>query len=100
LNDIRQELPFTAEQAAGTDWSIIKIVRSGSTLTITLDKNDPITITGLQHRNYGGLVTMLELHDARLFDPRVKAAAISKEGSDYYYDDVYDNAGKSLLPNR
>jgi len=98
-NDLKVELPFTEAQRDGTAWAIVKLVREGSYLKITVDKTemDPIPIVV---KPYGGIVHFGDLKDAKLFDARIRNAVVSKEASDYYYDDIYENEGNALLPNR
>lgn len=99
INDIRQQLPFSAEQAAGIGWAIIKIKRVGSNLIIQCDKTElsPIPIV---HRNYGGQVTIMDGRDGHLFDLRVINKNVTKEATDYYIDDLTENNGDAFMPRR
>ena len=98
-NDLSIELPFTAEQLSGDAWAIIKVNRVGSNLIVTVDKTELAAIP-ITKKTYGGVVHFAENRECRLFDPRVRQSAVSKEGSDYYYDDIYENQGNALLPTR
>lgn len=101
-NMIETKLPVTADQLAGNDWMIVKITRSGNNLLISLDKNDPVTVSLSSIETYGGTVTLMNggLTNGALFDLRMLPKAITKEAVEYYIDDIKDNSGKTLLPNR
>jgi len=99
INDLRVELPFTEEQGDGNAWAIIKLRRIDDNLYITVDKTDLAPIP-LVHINYGGVVHIGEYSTAKMFDIRVLDRDIPKAASDYYYDDIYQNQGRSLLPLR
>lgn len=98
-NDLKILLPFTAEQKAGDAYGIIKLRRSGSNLIVSLDKVElpPIPII---HKTYGGIMTISEDRVSKIFDPRVKAAAISHAATENYVDRVTQDAGNQYLPNR
>lgn len=99
INEIRQELPLTADEIAGDDWAIIKLVRDGDDLIIVCDKTTVATLS-IVHRNYGGIVSIGEDSDANLFDIRIIPQIISKESSDYYIDDLSENGGDAMMPRR
>ena len=100
VNSVMASLPATAAQVAGTDWMIIKVARSGTSLIVTLDKNEPVTVALGSLVTYAGNFTFMDGAVGFMFDPRVIPKAISKTASDYYFDDIYENQGKALLPNR
>jgi len=99
-NSVVANLPVTAEQLAGNDWMIIKVNRSGNNLIVTLDKNEPVTVALGSLVTYSGNFIFMDGAEGYLFDPRVIPRSVSKVASDYYYDDIYENQGKALLPNR
>lgn len=99
INDLRVELPFTEEQDDGSAWAIVKLRRIDDNLCITVDKTDLAPVP-LVHVNYGGVVHVGEFSMAKMFDIRVLDKDIPKSASDYYYDDIYQNQGRSLLPLR
>lgn len=100
VNDIRQELPFNADQISGLDWAIIKLVRSGTNLIITCDKTAVATITGLTAISYGGNVHIGENTMVGLFDVRIIPSVVTKDASDYYIDDINENGGDAMMPRR
>jgi hypothetical protein len=100
LNQVVATIPATADQLSGTDWMIIKVSRSGTNMIFTLDKSEPVTVSIGSLVSYSGNITLMDEAEGSVFDPRIIPKAITKAASDYYYDDVYDNEGKSLLPNR
>lgn len=98
-NDVKEELPFTADQLSGNAWALIKIKRVGSNLEIYHDGSLVQTVA-ITHKNYGGTCTIMESNNNNLHDPRVLGKNISNEATDYYIRDLAENAGKSLLPDR
>lgn len=98
VNSIYQELPFTDEQKAGTDWAFIKLVRTGGDLKIVVDKTVVATITLTQVKDYGGTLKIMELNPENLFDLRIVKNVVTEEASDYYQDDLSENSGNNMLP--
>ena len=99
-NTVIRSLPATAAQVASTDWMLIRLTRSGSNLIIALDKNTPVTIPLATIVEFSGNMTLMDGVEGDLFDVRVKKKAISSDAFSYYFDDVYENAGESLIPKK
>jgi len=101
-NDLKVLLPFTEEQKHGNAWGIIKLRREGISpcnLIISLDKTELPAIE-ISHKTYGGVMTISEERSSMIFDPRVKAAAISHAATENYVDRITQDAGNQYLPNR
>lgn len=100
-NYINRYFALTADQLAGDDWMLVKLTREGSNLLISIDTSEQQSAPlATPIKDYSGKVTIMKLKPGGFFDGRVAKNKISKEASDYLHSDVYDNAGKTLLPNR
>ncbi len=98
-NDVKELLPFTANQLSGNDWAIIKVKRVGVNLLVYHDHVLVATVA-ITHKNYGGTCTIMEENNNNLFDPRVIPKNLTDESGPYYQNDLDENDGKSLLPKR
>jgi len=99
-NNVTCQLPATPEQIAGEDWMIVSVRRLASNLLVRLGKGPVTTIALAQVVSLGGNCTMMDGSPGGLYDLRIVPRAISDAGGDYYNDDLTENAGKALLPNR
>jgi hypothetical protein len=80
-----------------TDWILLTVVREGNFLSIYSNKTLLGTVTLVNYATYGGTLTC-NSGSGDLFDLRVLNVAINAATLRYYYDDVINNSGNSLLP--
>jgi len=97
-HSFQAKLPMSDAQLMGMDWAIIKVVRSGSSIIVTMDREIIATFSLSTILSYTGQVIMGRLKQDALFDVRTLPRVISKESSDYYRDDIDQNTGNAELP--
>jgi hypothetical protein len=92
------ELPMTPDQLSGLDWAIIKVVRQGSSVVVTMDKDIVGTFPLSSVLTYSGKMTIAYHRTAGVFDVRSLSRVISKEASDYYVESLDEENGRAVLP--
>lgn len=98
LHGFEAQLPMTAAQLMGMSWAIIKVVRSGSSIVVTMDREVVATFSLSSILSYTGKFIVGRMKVDSVFDVRALPRVISKEASDYYRDDIDENTGNAALP--
>lgn len=97
LNDLAVELPFTEDQISGIDWATVKLRRQSGDLIISVGKTELAPIA-IEYRKYGGSLIAGAGSEKNMHDLRVVPAAISQAATNYYIDDIVQNAGRAVMP--
>jgi hypothetical protein len=96
-SSVSHALPMTAAQIAGTAWSRIRLVRTGTALSTYVDgvlvATDTVTL-----KTYGGGARIGCGVTSGLHDVRIVGATLSTQSDTYYGSDITENSGKATMP--
>ena len=92
------ELPLSVTQYAGTDWALLKVVRSGSTLSVYLDGVLVDTADLDSVVSVGGAAVIADGNTSCLHDIRICPAVVSSAATDYYQQNLVADIGNSFMP--